>query len=72
MFYEVVRVSSKGQIVIPRRMRERFGLKAGDMLVIASDGENILIKTLSTPEFHRLKRLLSDTKELLSPRRPIR
>ncbi len=34
MFYGSVRLSSKGQVVIPQRVREEFGLKAGDQLIV--------------------------------------
>ncbi len=34
MFYGAVRISSKGQVVIPQRVREVFGLKEGDQLIV--------------------------------------
>jgi AbrB family looped-hinge helix DNA binding protein len=43
-FAKPVRLSSKGQIVIPLEVRRRLGLKTGDPLVIvAQDGEAILM-----------------------------
>jgi antitoxin PrlF len=41
----VVKVSSKGQIVIPKEVREKLGVNAGEkLLVIRRDGEILLKK----------------------------
>ncbi len=41
----IVKISSKGQIVIPKEVRERLGIKAGGKLaVIVRDDEIILRK----------------------------
>ncbi|QJA06304.1 AbrB/MazE/SpoVT family DNA-binding domain-containing protein [Thermosulfurimonas marina] len=44
---EIVSLSSKGQIVIPREVRERLGLKKGDLLEMELEGELIKLKLLS-------------------------
>ncbi|HXV64907.1 MAG TPA: AbrB/MazE/SpoVT family DNA-binding domain-containing protein [Vicinamibacteria bacterium] len=38
-----VRLSAKGQLVIPKEMREALGLVEGDQLLATLDGERILI-----------------------------
>lgn len=39
-----VRLSTKGQIVVPQKIRERLGLKAGDALVfVVGEGEAVLM-----------------------------
>ena len=39
-----VRLSTKGQIVIPLEIRRRMGVKAGDpLVVVAGDGEAVLM-----------------------------
>lgn len=43
---ETVTVSSKGQIVIPARLRKRMKLKTKDRLIIAEDREGILLKPM--------------------------
>lgn len=44
---DVVKVSSKGQIVIPKTVRKRIRLKVGDRLLLAvSDNDQILLKNL--------------------------
>lgn len=39
----MVKVSSKYQIVIPREAREKLDLKAGDKLIIKANNEKIVI-----------------------------
>ncbi|MBO3798804.1 MAG: AbrB/MazE/SpoVT family DNA-binding domain-containing protein [Thermoproteota archaeon] len=47
---EVVRVSSKGQIVIPKGVRSRLGLKKGDKLLAYSKGDMLLIRKVGKEE----------------------
>jgi AbrB family looped-hinge helix DNA binding protein len=42
---DVIRVSSKGQIVIPREVRKKLGVKGGEkLLVLTRDGDILLRK----------------------------
>jgi AbrB family looped-hinge helix DNA binding protein len=43
---EVVTLSSKGQIVIPSKVRKRFSLKEGDSLVIVEENDAIRLQPL--------------------------
>jgi len=65
MDLEMTRVSSKGQVVIPRLIREKLGLKSGSRLLVFGEGDTIILKKVGwTP---------SSTKETLaSIRRKIR
>jgi AbrB family looped-hinge helix DNA binding protein len=38
-----VTISSKNQIVIPREVREKLGLKAGDKLVLVAHGDRMIV-----------------------------
>jgi AbrB family looped-hinge helix DNA binding protein len=40
------RASSKGQIVIPTRMRERFGIRTGSMFSISARKDMIVLKKI--------------------------
>jgi len=42
-----IKVSSKGQIVVPRALRDEMGLRTGDTLVLARYGDAIIIKKLT-------------------------
>ena len=45
----IVKISSKGQIVIPKCVREKLGLQTGEkLLVVSRDGEILLRKTKKT------------------------
>jgi antitoxin PrlF len=53
---DVIKVSSKGQIVIPREIRKKLGIKGGEkLLVLTKDGDILLRKTreLSTDDVAR-------------------
>jgi AbrB family looped-hinge helix DNA binding protein len=43
---EVVTLSSKGQIVIPSKVRKKFSLKEGDSLVIVEENDGICLRPL--------------------------
>ncbi len=40
----VAKVSAKGQIVIPRQVRKRFGLEPGKRLIVAVSKNGIILK----------------------------
>ena len=42
MQFEIARLSSKGQFVIPGKVRKLLGLRTGTKLSLFTDGENIL------------------------------
>lgn len=41
---KIVRLSVKGQIVIPARIREELGLSAGDKLFVEQKHESVILK----------------------------
>jgi len=41
------RMSSKGQVVIPKRLREELGLNPGDPLVIILQGDRLILRKLT-------------------------
>lgn len=43
---DVVKVSPKGQIVIPKQIRKRLGVVTGERLLVMSRDKEILIKKL--------------------------
>lgn len=40
----VTKVSSKGQIVIPKEIRERLGISPGEKIVVLRRGEEIILR----------------------------
>jgi AbrB family looped-hinge helix DNA binding protein len=54
---EITAMSSKGQVVLPKKIRDNMNLCAGTKFVVISDGENILLKPVKAPsleEFHKV------------------
>jgi len=49
---EITKISSKGQLVIPREMRKKLGLEDGDSLQVEQVGDLVVLKkiTLSSLE----------------------
>jgi AbrB family looped-hinge helix DNA binding protein len=43
---EVVTLSSKGQIVIPAKVRKKFSLKEGDSLMLVEENDGIRLQPL--------------------------
>lgn len=40
-------MSSKGQVVIPKRLRKELGLDAGDSLVVVLQGDRLILRKLT-------------------------
>ena len=50
---EITKASSRGQIVLPKGIRDELGIKAGDYLAIFSDGETIHLKKIERIELKK-------------------
>ena len=46
----IVKISSKGQITIPKELRDRLGLKAGDYLLVRAEGNEIKLRKIEPIE----------------------
>ena len=55
---EVVNLSSKGQLVIPKNMREEMGLNPKDKFVLVNDRDTIILKRLQEEEMKPRMRYL--------------
>lgn len=59
---EVVRMSSKGQLVVPRSFREKLGLKPSDLFAVVLVRDGVFFKRISVPDVEReFKELTSVT-----------
>jgi AbrB family looped-hinge helix DNA binding protein len=47
------RIGAKGQVVIPKAIREQLGIEAGDEVVFESDGTDVRIRRLADEEVRR-------------------
>lgn len=41
---KVVKILPKGQITLPKKIRERLGVKEGDVLLVEESGDGILLR----------------------------
>lgn len=64
MEYELTRLSSKGQLVIPLDMRKTLGLRTGTRLAMFTDGKHILLKPIPTPDVSAFKRLVAEATKI--------
>ena len=54
---DIAAVSSKGQVVLPKAIRDSLKIDTGTRLIVVSDGSSIILKPIPTPdlaEFHSL------------------
>ena len=51
-------VTTKGQLVIPSRIRKRHGIKRGTRVCLVEQGEEIILKPLTSEYFQKMAGLL--------------
>ena len=57
MHFDIVRLSSKGQLVIPGDVRRRLGLRPGMKLALFIDGKHILLQPIPMPDISAFSRM---------------
>ena len=55
---DVTSVSSKGQVVLPKQMRDSLMLHAGTRMLVISDGQSIVLKPLAMPDISEFQNLM--------------
>ena len=61
--YATTRLSSKGQVVIPEKVRNDLGLNEGDQFVVIGQGDAVILKVIITPpRFEEFQELLSQAR----------
>lgn len=61
---EITSLSTKGQVVIPRNIRNQLNLDIGDKLIVVCDGSNILLKPVLKPCMSEFKSLIEETDKI--------
>ena len=59
---ELLKLSSKGQIVIPQRMRDELEMQEGTIIALEKTQGMIVIKKVDTELVDKIKRSLEDIK----------
>ena len=55
----ITAMSTKGQIVLPKKIRTALNLNAGTQFVVFSDKDNILLKPIKEPNLAEFEAVLS-------------
>jgi AbrB family looped-hinge helix DNA binding protein len=59
---DIITVSSKGQIVIPKDIRDSMGIEKQDKFILVHDKDSILLKRIKEGDFkNKVKKLLDQT-----------
>jgi len=59
---ELIKINSKGQIVIPQKIRNEFEITEHSILVLDKMKNHIIIKKIDTELVDKIKRSLEDIK----------
>jgi AbrB family looped-hinge helix DNA binding protein len=59
---ETTKMSSKGQVVIPEKIRQQLGLEPGAQFVVVGEGDVVILKRLSRPDIEDLEDLLAEAR----------
>ena len=60
---EVTTVTSKGQITIPSRLRDQFGLKKGTMLMVVPTDYGLVLKKIELPSVAEFQERVAERAE---------
>lgn len=58
MHIDIAAVTSKGQFTIPLKFRELLRLSAGSKMIIACDGEHLLLKPVKAPDLRGFRQII--------------
>ncbi|MBI5003200.1 AbrB/MazE/SpoVT family DNA-binding domain-containing protein [Candidatus Woesearchaeota archaeon] len=59
---EVTSLSSRGQVVIPQRLRDRLHLHEGEKFIVIGEDDTIVLKKMEVPSFKGFEGLLKKTR----------
>ena len=62
--YQIARLSSKGQFVIPENVRKMLGLRTGSKLALFTDGEHILLKPIPAPDVSAFPKMAEEARKV--------
>lgn len=60
---DVTAVSSKGQVVLPKAIRDSMKIGAGAKLMVFCDGNSILLKPIPQPELNEFRAMMDAAAE---------
>jgi AbrB family looped-hinge helix DNA binding protein len=60
---ETTKMSSKGQVVIPEKIRKKLGLKAGSQFIVVGDRDVVVFKSISPPSMIEFDKLVDKARK---------
>ncbi len=60
----ITSLSTKGQVVIPEDIRKIIGLKEGAKMMVFTDGANVMLKPIATPNMEEFEKMAKATQQL--------
>ena len=57
------RMSSKGQVVIPEKIRKRLGLKPGSQFVVVGEKGTVILKAITPPSMAEFDDLIAQARK---------
>lgn len=60
---DITALSTKGQIVLPKSIRNELNLEIGTKFIVIVDGENILLKPIKAPDPSEFNYLMNKAQE---------
>ncbi|MFA6471773.1 MAG: AbrB/MazE/SpoVT family DNA-binding domain-containing protein [Candidatus Latescibacterota bacterium] len=57
------KMSSKGQVVIPEKIREKLNLRAGSQFVVIGEKDVVILKAITPPPMDEFDVLIADARE---------
>ena len=62
---ETAVITSKGQVVIPVKIRRRYGMKNGSKVAFIEQGDKVMIQPLDKDYFNKLAGILDEKGKML-------
>ena len=60
--YEITKLSSKGQVVLPQGIRKKLNLEEGEKFFVFYDNDTVILKKIGRPVFERAKELVRQSR----------
>ena len=61
----VGKISKKGQVVIPKEIRDKFGIKEGDIIIFRIKGEQVIIEKIKDKMIKSVKDRITSVEDVL-------
>jgi AbrB family looped-hinge helix DNA binding protein len=61
MNVELTKISGKGQIVIPQKIREKLGIKEGMRFAVYGEDDTVVLKKVAVPTIDEFRKLTKET-----------